>query len=145
LVQELPEGSVELVLAGDFVTEEKMGSAELGGGGRLAGGVEVEGGFLGSPGSELTPAGDRESLDEGDLGGRGGLMLVDEGVEERLEVVFRFVVQDYGAGEHAVAGGVARGVALALRGGGAAGTGSIFAGGAELLFGAGLRDGHSFH
>ncbi len=148
------EGSGELAVEGDVVAEEEFGRAGGGVGaaegeedldgfgaeaGVLQGDVAVERCFLGSPDAELAPAGGGHGLDEQELGLGGGLVFGIEVGEEGAEAVFGFAFEDYGFGEESVTVGVAGGVLLALRGGGAEGAGAVGAGGSGLFFGGHFR------
>ncbi len=144
------EGSGELAVEGDVVTEKEFGRAGAGvsaaegeedlhgfatEAGVLQSDVAVEGDLLGSPDAHLAPAGGGHGLDEQKLGLGGWLVFGVELGEERAEAVFVFAVEDYGFGEESVTVGVAGGVFLAFRGGGASGAGSVGSGGLELFFG----------
>ena len=144
------EGSGELAVEGDVVTEQEFGRAgagigaaegeeDLHGFGSEAGvlkvDVAVERGFLGSPDAELAPAGGGHGFDEHELGGGGGLVFGDEVGKEAVEAAVGFAFEDDGFREESVAVGVAGGVLLAGGGGGASGAGAVGSGGLGLFFG----------
>jgi len=96
---------------------------------------EVESGGFHVPEAHLAPAGDGHVLDQRFFGGGLGLMLLLIGSEEVDESLARFVFEDDGFRENAVAETVARGGEFALRGGEATGFGAVGAGGEDAAFG----------
>jgi len=118
---------------GDFETEQEfVGRYALVAGAQSQGGAEhgifgvggagvdvaIEVGFLDAPNSSLPPAGRDDGFHQNGLGGRAGLMFVQEFIEQLVELGGIFLFQDKSVGEHTVAGAVAGGIALALGGDG---------------------------
>jgi len=93
----------------------------------------IEGDFLHSPDTVLTPAGGGDGFHQHGFGGRTRLVFVEEFVEQREELLFLLIFQDDSLGEQPMAGAVAGGVEFALRGDGTFGTGSVGSGGGDLF------------
>jgi hypothetical protein len=126
--QKVVQGAVELAVeAGFFVSVlgfEGRGIHETAGG---------RGALLAFPEAELTPVGGGHFADEEILDGGCGLEVVGERVDEAEEAAAGFVSADDGSGERFVVGG--GGVVGGPGAFGAAGAGSIGAGGGDLFFG----------
>jgi hypothetical protein len=96
--------------------------------------IGEQAGFDGPDAAEA-PAGDGHGLDQVHFDGAGGLELLDVGVEEELELFVGFGGEQDGLGGEAVAEAVAGGLGSAFRGGGAAGLGTVGAGGFDFKIG----------
>ena len=95
----------------------------------------VEGaGFHGADAAEA-PASDGHGLDEVEFGLAAGLVLVEEGREERVEFFLVLVGEDEVLGAQAVFEGIAGGTSLAFGGYGPVAEAAVVAAGLDLTFG----------
>ena len=95
-------------------------------------------GLLHADEAHLAPLAESHGFDERVFDGAEGMEGFLDGPDETAEMIEGFTFEEDGFGEYAVAEAVAGGDGLAFGGDGAAGFGSIDAGGFELPFGAGF-------
>jgi len=141
---EFPEGPVELTVEGDFVAQEELVAVERVRAGHGSNdlflwvaalgvfGVLFESLALHFPITDQAPAGGGHSFDEHVLGFGGGLVFLNQLIEQDKKAGLIFALADDAGGEESVADRVRGGFSLSFFGDGALGSASVGSRGFDL-------------